>query len=304
MEITSVKRAITCFITLASSSAVLSSCGGGAESTGNELDIGFHTKAPESVTIQPQLLSNYNGQTAAHLKELRTKTVNQNAKLLKGPYTPSPSVFQIDDKASWWSLKGYLFRSTNPTEGQSRESAYFGNPYILVVPEWYAGSTHYAQNRFKSEADFANVFPTYYPPSSVKIFPKDKKEEIVYNIMPHYNMIKSMMNGVWPISEMAFNLNAYNARDFGYKYIYVDAGKSKNISKYSSDVIPIDQGIALRTRHSCAPQCNDQASDRDELMGFKLKDVPAQAHILLWKEKPSSYVAPADMNVDLIINAN
>lgn len=278
----------------------LAACGGG-EGPKNELDIGFHSKAPESVQLETTGLANYNGKTKEHLYELRSKAVNAHPNLLKSPYAPSANVFQIDDKANWWALKGFLFReAVDKVDGPSRESAFFGNPYMLVAPEWYADPITPAQSRFPKRSDFANVFPTYLQPASIKIFPKEQREEITYNIMPHYNMVKSMMSGNWPITNLGFNLNAYNARDFGFNFIYVDASKSKNLQKYSSDVKGIGQGIAQNK--SCAPSCNDVTGSPDDLLGIKLKDVPAQCHILLWKEKPSSYVVPADMTVDIIIN--
>ena len=280
----------------------LSACGGGESAPKNELDIGFHSKAPESVLIETNGLSNYNGKTKDQLYDMRTKAANAHANLLKTPtYAPTPSVFQIDDKANWWSLKGYLFKeAADKNEGPSRESASFGNPYILVVPEWFADPVNPSNARFPKRSAFANVFPTYLLPASIKFYPKEQREEIVYNIMPHYNMVKSMMNGNWPLTNLGFNLNAYNAKDFGFNYIYIDASKSKNMQKYSADIKPISQNIAQNK--SCGPSCNDLVGTPDDLIGIKLKDVPAQCHILLWKEKPSSYVRPADMTVDVIVN--
>jgi hypothetical protein len=292
---------VTCTMMAVGLSISLSACGGGDSAPKNELDIGFHSKAPESIQIGTNGLANYNGKTKENLFQMRTKAANAQSNLLKTPYAPNPSVFQIDDKGSWWSLKGFLFRdAADKIDGPSRESAFFGNPYLLVCPEWYADPISRAQARFPKQSDFANVFPTYLPPASIKIFPKEQREELVYNIMPHYNMIKSMSAGNWPISNIAFNLNAYNARDFGFNYVYVDASKSKNLQRYSSDVKPIGQ--SLSTSKACAPVCNDLTGSADDLVGLKLKDVPAQCHVLLWKEKPSSYVVPADMTVDIIVN--
>ncbi|MBX9573274.1 MAG: hypothetical protein K2X77_30525 [Candidatus Obscuribacterales bacterium] len=296
----SIPEQISCTLMAVAFSISLTACGGG-ESPKNELDVGFHSKVPESIQIEPSGLANYNGKTKASLFEMRTKAANAHANLVKAPYSPSADLFQIDDKASWWALKGFLFgQGMDKVDGPSRESAFFGNPYMLVAPEWYAEKLNPASNRFPTRNDFANVFPTYLLPASIKIFPKEAREEIVYNIMPHYNMLKSMMTGNWPISNLAFNLNAYNARDFGFNYIYIDASKSKNLQKYSSDVKPIGQAIG-QTK-SCAPACNDLTGTPDDLTAIKLKDVPAQCHILLWKEKPSSYVKPADMTVDIVIN--
>lgn len=297
-------KGLQAFILMTATAGIgLTACGGGdSGGSKNELDVGFKSEAPETMDIGiPPALSNYNGKTKAELYELRSKAANAVPKLLKGQYAPTESFFQIDDKGSWWSLKGFLFPQSLPkTEGPSRESAFFGNPFLLVAPEWYADNPKPIQQRFPKTTDYANVFPSYLPPNSIKVYPKLAKEEIIYNIMPHYNMLKSMMSGNWPVSNLGFNLRAYNARDFGYNYIYVDASKSKNIQKYSSDVKALNQGIG--STRACADNCNDIVGTPDDLMGIKLKDIPAQCHILLWKQKPTSYVAPPDMQVDIIVN--
>jgi hypothetical protein len=288
---------------LLSTLSLFGCAGAGENSSKNNLDIGYGTKAPDSVSIDLNGLTDYNGKTKEELFGLRTRAVNKHPELLKAAYAPSPSVFAIDSKLPWWGLKGYIFRGhdLNNTEGLSRESAYFGNPYVLVCPEWYGTNMSWG-HRFSKDADFAKAFPAYLPPVSIKIVAKDKREEITYDVMHYYNDIKSMMDNPWDLSNVGFDLYAYNARDFGYNFMYVEPGNSSNINKFTSDVVPITQSIGTRTRETCAPSCNDLLDTPESLQGFKLKNLPAKCRILLWKLKPQSYLAPTDLTIDLIFN--
>lgn len=284
-------------------SFALSACAGGSGGgSGNNLDVGYSTKAPESVNIVLSGLMNYNGKTAEELYALRSKNVAAHPELLGGSsYKPSPDVFAIDSKSPWWSMKGYLFRSmiVDHTGGVSRESAYFGNPFLLVSPEWYGNDLHIPSGRFPNGDAFANVYPTYVPPMTVKIVPKEKREELSFEIMSYYNNVKSIQDGLYPITQIGFDLCAYNARDFGYNYIYVDANNTSNINKLPPEVISINQALGAKTRNTCAPSCNDEIGTPDELVGFRVKNIPAKIRLLLWQKKPTSHLAPHDFQVDM-----
>lgn len=284
------------------SSFLLFACGeGGGEQGGSSLDLGFNSKAPESVSLNLNGLMNFNGKSSEELFALRAKNVSAYPTLLQGAYQPSKTVFEIESKNPWWGIKGYLFkgRGISETDGLSRESAYFGNPLLLVCPEWYGTDMHWSGQRFPKADDFASSFPTYLPPAKATIYPKEKREEIRYDVMPYFNHVASMQNGPWKISSIGFDLRAYNARDFGFNYIYVDPNESKNISKLPPEVVAIGQQLTTRTRDTCAPACNDLITP-DVLCGFKLKDLPAKCRLLLWKNKPASHLVANDMKVDLI----
>jgi hypothetical protein len=284
---------------------VLSSCAGQTGSSDNRLNVEYGTKAPGSVDVTRQLagMMNYNGKTVEELMALRTRNAGLFPDLLQGEYKPSPGVFQIDSKTPWWSLRGYLFRANDlsPTEGLSRESPFFGNPYLLVAPELYGTRMHWSDHRFATAKLFADVFPLYQQPASVKIFPKEKREEIVYNLLNYYNNIKAQLDEAWAISDIAFDLNGYNAEDFGYNYLYVEPSGSSNLAKLPAEVIKIDQTLMVKHKGTCAPACNDIDSP-DAMKAFSLKSVPARCRLLLWRNKPTSYLAPHDFTVDLIFN--
>lgn len=288
----------------ASSFVVLavSACGGNEES-GNNLDIGFNSKAPEKIAIGLNGLQSYNGRTIDDLTSHRVKAISEHPELLKAPYKPSADVFSFDGKSPWWGIKGHMFPGAglDNTEGPSRESVYYGNPLLLVSPEWYGSNMHWVGKRFGNQKDFANVFPTYLPPISVTFYPKEKREEVVYDCMKYYNDVKSLLNDSWPQSELTFDLRAYNARDFGYNFIYVDANNSRNLAKLPPNIIAINQQVTTKTRGSCAPSCND-INTPDELVGFKLKGLPAKCSFLLWKKKPDTYLQSPDLKVDFICN--
>jgi hypothetical protein len=304
MKITELIKRAGLFCILSSSVLILSSCSGGETGAGgNNLNVGYGTIAPDSLDLTSQFvgLMNYNGKTADELLALRTRKASAHPELLKGTYKPSPTLFQIDSKAPWWGLKGYLFRANgiNPTEGLSRESPFFGNPYVLVAPELYGTNMHWSDQRFSTAQAFADNFPVFQQPVAIKIFPKEKREEITYHLMGFYNNVKAQLDTGWAISDVAFDLNAYNAEDFGYNYIYVDPSVSSNMGKLPPEVIKIDQTLMVKHRDTCGAACND--IDSPELMkGFKVKNVPARCHLLLWRNKPTSHLDPSDFTVDLL----
>ncbi|MBX9721380.1 MAG: hypothetical protein K2X81_08305, partial [Candidatus Obscuribacterales bacterium] len=271
----------------------------------NTLSVGYGTKAPDSVDIALQGLMDYNGKTAEQILAIRSKNVNAHPELISGTYAATPNVLALDSKSAWWSTKGYTFRANGGagslTEGASRESASLGNPYLLVSPEWYLTIMNIPRTRFPKDADFARVFPTYVPPTSVKIFAKEKREEVTYNVMEYYNNIHSMLNDE-KISSIQFDLHTYNAKDFGYNYIYIEPGTSTNLNKYPPDVFENTQGLAVRTSKSCAPSCNDLVGTPAAVTDFQLTNLPAKCHMLLWRAKPSSHLMTPDFKIDLNFN--
>ncbi len=290
---------------LAASGTVISSCGTQEESGQNQLDMGFDSKAPESVTLQLSGLMNYSGKTSEELLALRSKKVQEHPELLKGSYEPSSKLFAFDGSSPWWGTRGYLFRGSggavDSTDGVSRESKFFGNPFVLVCPEFFGDNMHWSRQRFAKTEDFARVFPTYVPPQSVTLYPKEKREEITYDLMSYYNSVRSMLDNNWKISDISFSLVGYNARDFGYNYIYVDAGSSSNMATLPSKVIAIGQSLIVKTKGSCAPKCND-LDGPPQMEGFKLRNLPAKCRLLLWRKEPESHVKTPDLKIDLVFN--
>ena len=71
------------------------------------------------------------------------------------------------------------------------------------------------------------------------------------------------------------------------------------MGKLPPDVIKIDQTLMVKHKESCAPGCNDIDSP-EGMKGFKVRNVPARCHLLLWRNKPTSHVDPHDFAVDLI----
>lgn len=291
------------FASVLTSVFILSSCSGGAPVSSNHLNVGYGVTAPDSVDVATNFagLMNYNGKTADELYAMRTRNAGLHPELLQGAYKPTPSVFQIESKTPWWGLKGYLFRAEdlNKTDGLSRESPFFGNPYLLVCPELYGTDLHRSPQRFSTAQSFADIFPAFEQPKSIKIFPKERREEITYDMMGYYNHVKALLDQPWQISGIGFDINAYNAEDFGYNYLYIEPGKSNNLNKLPPEVIKIGQTLMVRHRDTCGPACNDIDSP-DTLKGFRLKSLPASCHLLLWREKPASHLDRPDFIVDMI----
>jgi len=294
-------------LTLLIAAFALSSCASNdGWATGiNKLNVGYGTKAGDVIDLKPNYaaLMNYNKMTKPALLGLRSKSVAAHPELVEGTYAPSPGVFQFEGKASWYSMKGYIFRNMNakPLDGPSRESAYYGNPFMLVVPEFYGANLSFDRLRFPDNDSFTKVYPLLWPPTSIKIFPKEKREEITYDLMAYFNFAKSVMDKTWKIPDINFDLIGYNAEDFGYHYLYIDAAESKNLGKMPPKVLKIDQAILVKSKDTCAQDCNDSYSP-DELKHFNVTRLPAKCHMLLWNKLPVSHLVPCDFQVDLIFN--
>ena len=88
---------------------------------------------------------------------------------------------------------------------------------------------------------------------------------------------------------------AYNARDFGFSYFYIDRARSENISsKSAKEPASINQYIHCGGSCGYPGGCNNMSPDQSELK-IKVSALPAEAHIKLWKNKPAGKDQAPDM---------
>jgi hypothetical protein len=91
-------------------------------------------------------------------------------------------------------------------------------------------------------------------------------------------------------------LSAYNARDFGFPYLYLDVVRSERVlpARPSREASLIRQMI--HCGNSCGYPgscCNNMSPDQPELR-IEVSRLPAQAHFRLWRAKPASVADDAD----------
>ncbi len=254
-------------------------------------------------------------------------------------YQPSEEVFGgIESNKPWISMDWcFTYNSAKPdnyilrTSGASSHSRSLINPSLPVLIEY--------PYSIPDVTEYKNLC-TSMPQAMVPIkatYTKSKKEvEIAYKKLPDTGN-----------DNTGYQITALNARDFGYKYMYLDKSKStlkmsfKMNNNISTGAKEITDFIHLGESCRVAGGCNNWSISRDDLQFKPIKmqkenlaaganKTPApvqtkkvrsvtlgnstasavaqqsssaisdnQIYIKLWKNKPSSTNALADLNVKI-----
>jgi hypothetical protein len=234
------------------------------------------------ITLNPTLP--LNGRSKQDIYDLRTMLAMKYPQLTGGAsYKPSDDIFgQITDGKPWWGLLGRSFYGPgqNAILGDAEESRFIANPLLFVALD----SGHAIVSR-------ATKPIAVYPVPSNLAWQTDGKLGIVEYAVGSFMRASSLI-GDETAAEGHLELVAYNARDFGYGFLYVDPDNSPGVSGYKG-VGPIRQFI--HTGGSCGYPggCNNMSPAQDE-MQISVTSLPAAAYIKLWKNEPSDPAAPAD----------
>lgn len=239
-------------------------------------------KGDRVIPVNP--LSSFSYKSKQEVFDERKKYVSTSLFAYPG-YEPSDEVFgEIEDGKPWISISFGKKNGMSDVEGLSEESRFINNPSVLVAAD-YNGVI-----RSGDEIERYNYRNTM--PSSIKYIQSENLIEVVYPTMH--------LKG-------RYRLDGMNARDFGYKYARLDNNKSKNV--YMQDFNSIATDIVefkdfIHTGGSCGVPggCNN-GSPLQPMLIFKYPDQTWEVvlYIKLWREKPSSYDEPADINEKIII---
>lgn len=281
---------------------VLDACTTGSGSSGNTLSLGRDAKAQSPITLTMNGEMNLNGKSKEEVLNYRKKYVAQHPELLAGDYQPDAATFgNISDGKDWWGIQGQVFHSMGSipaNTGLARDSIYLFNPFWLVAPNIIVKSVMRDATRFHTIKEFSQShFPTLALPKKIVIYPNEAREEFTYNVLDIYNRANEVTAKPIQFSNINFDLFSYNAKDFGYKYLYIDPNKSSNINKYPNAVIPISE--CFDTRSVDSVKCNEAFPIDEKVTGFNFKSLPARLQINLWKDKPASSVVKPDFTVTL-----
>ena len=217
-------------------------------------------------------------------------------------YEPSESVFgQIVDNKPWVSMKLCKYDATGKAdiEGPSEETRFINNPALLIAPE-YAFYGHSCEDKALGKGGNRKEVPisiTY-----------DKNENEITVTYKHLVYCIPKGWNAW------FSLKGLNARDLGYKYVYIDKEKStfnfyfKEKVNASNTVVELRDFIHLGGSCSHESGCNNGSPNQPPLnivypcVGENGKSVKDKIiYIKLWKEKPSSPQQKADIVEKLVI---
>lgn len=238
------------------------------------------------VSLHPPM--NLNFKTRPEIHALRSDAVAEHAGLAASGYSPAPAVFgAIEDRKPWWGLYGIYFhgRGDRSIEGDSEESRFILNPYMLVgVRETLA----YAMGR---EPDASAA---YYPmPQALEWRPDGATAAVRYDVADHFEFLR--LNGYPRAAERQLELVAYNARDFGLNYLYIDPEKSTHVVPVGlpAQAVPIQQFIHCGGNCGYPGGCNNKSSINH--LYVQIPELPAKAVIKLWRGKPFDVGSAADM---------
>ena len=122
-----------------------------------------------------------------------------------------------------------------------------------------------------------------------------------YDVGSYFAFLSRLNPGL----ERELALIAYNARDFGLNYLWVDAGQSKNIDWRSENVHAVQIPQYIHCGGSCGKPstcCNNMSPTPSKNFTFSVRALPAKVHISLWREKPYTNDEQPDMTFIIEMN--
>lgn len=245
-------------------------------------------KNPNIINIPVHPPTNLNGKTKKEILNARKGYVRTSI-FSKQKYVPSEEVFgAIEDGKPWISNTNCVYKSNNKLNVRppAEESRFINNPSALVMPE-------YPFNPFYCEYIPKDASFILYP----KAVKYDVKEKIIY---VDYRDLPYRANPPYHY----YMLNGTNARDFGYKYAYIDTEKST----MTLDFVQEDNAgnhvqefkNLIHVGGSCQHEsgCNNGSPLQLEFSFryYQNTHIPNKTiYIKLWKEEPSSPENKADI---------
>ncbi len=213
-------------------------------------------------------------------------------------YEPSDIVFgQIEDKKPWMSLDICRDKSTDKIKitGASEEARWIANPTMLVALE------HAYYYPYSDDYNFCNSLDTTMVPEKISYDPQKNEITVKYESLPFTTKGDSSF----------YDINGVNARDLGYKFIYVDKSKSTYDIKFinpenaGNQVVEFQNFIHLGSSCGHEGGCNN-GSPRQPLLEFKADmddytQTDKEIYIKLWHNRPQSPDSPADITERIIL---
>lgn len=215
-------------------------------------------------------------------------------------YMPSREVFDnIANEKAWVGLKGRIFHigTVKPYDGQAEQSRFLCSPYILVGADWRPGfvDVPFDPSRYTPFTIAESQFPLQCPPKTVTLDAVNASEELTYLVTNYRNSVNNYLKIPVGLDKLDLYLNAYNARDFGYKWVGIPASKCEGINKVPripSAAFEVNQNIATAT------DMNSLKGDTPDFQRYQCSRLPAKLVVYLWKKQPTALENP-DFTVTL-----
>lgn len=264
----------------------------------NELAVRNQAKLTKPIAIPITPLAKFNGISQQDLYKFRSNAVEKYKALLADTYEPSDSIFGMcENNKPWWGVWGmHVFREgKHAIDGPSKESGYVLNPFRLVGAE--ANNVGLWSKDKMSDDDMRNPnFPYLWESGPVTFSAKAGLAQVVYDLSSYNKRLAEWKRCMRiPVTSInGFSLIAYNARDFGYSYIYLDPVRSRGIAKWRAQPVQITQFLHCGGSCGFPGGCNNMSPHIRELDQNKLMQLPARAFLKLWKLEPESVSDPPD----------
>jgi hypothetical protein len=251
--------------------------------------LGKDAKASGDYEIPLHPMEELDFKTRQEIFELRKQRVLEHGKLIAS-YEPSHAVFGlIEDNKPWWGIYGIYGHGPGERsiEGPLEQSRFLLNPYLLV------GLSE--QNAFITSASTDGTSASFPEPLRIVWRPESALVRVEYQVSDHFRYIKN--NDFHPDEQRKFTLIAYNARDLGFRYLFVDPEKSRGVTwTNGTRDVPAVIRQYIHCGGSCGQSggCNSMSPDQPELV-IDVADTPARAYIKLWRNQPQNASDPSDM---------
>ena len=223
------------------------------------------------------------GKSKEEVFELRKEYVAKSI-FASDDYSPSEEVFgEIESGKPWIALNICRNPETSVswTDGPSEEARFINNPTILVALE-HPFAFIEGDNYEWCTSKLNNMIPKRI------LYDKDNNEiSVFYKQLPF-----TTNNGDY------YSFNGINARDFGYKYAYVDLSKSTynpeftNEENVSNQIAEFQNYIHLGGSCGVEGGCNNGSPDQPMLNFYnhrtEMSGKNGMIYIKLWKNPPAS----------------
>ena len=219
---------------------------------------------------------------------LRKKYVNRHPYLINGSYLPSEQLFGgIVSGKPWWGLEGVFCKGDGrrSIDGFSEETRFWANPFLLL------GLDECKAFRMGGRPCFA-VYPK---PVSLSWCASERKAVVTYDMSQFLRQKEEVFGQAAGITLFVEN---YNARDFGFSFVYAAPDLSKKVSDADGGRIlkePCALTSFIHLGQSCGyPGGCNNASPYQPQLYIRVDSLPATLYCKLWYKAPKDSGQPAD----------
>lgn len=270
----------------------------------NRLAIGEAAKVAGEREIRLNQPVDLNFKAREDIFAVRRNCVQQHPELLAmevQKYELYPPVFdQIVDGKPWWGIAGqfYYGPGKHSIRGMAEESRFICNPYLLVAPD--LGKFNFKEFNVPEGLVDDPDFPFVCLPDKLVWDARGRSMQVHYPLSKFNTRIAKLVHAgdAFDVHKPLVHWSgmvAYNARDLGLAWLYIDPRHSVGIETAAMQPIAIPQFIHCGGSCGYPGGCNNMSPWVPEIDNITIQQVPARIAVRLWENRPSNATEPADM---------